>query len=268
VHLVHVLELYTLARKAGMAPPTLALSNQAAAAALDYLQEVAARWNLGEQVTCEVLQEPVIETLLAYVQRIDADLLVMTPRTTDPGHRLWMGSTAHLLSRISPCPILLVNPTEHDAGVPDFRNVLVPLDGSEAAELAIPIAYDLARLTDARVTLMTVTDPQGAPVPAAPLALAAGCSWSVVDGQNVRQSVGEYLDSVAERVLFAGLEACTATVVTRGSAAHQIIAYGATHNADVIVMTTHGEAGNRATLGRVVDQVARTARVPVLLCPV
>jgi nucleotide-binding universal stress UspA family protein len=268
LHLVHVLELYTLARNTGMAPPTLAFGQQALQVARRYLAGVAERLAPGVNVSYEVLPETVIESLLDYVERIDADLLVMTPHSRQPEHRLWLASTAYLLARACSCPILLVNQSER-ATLGDFRHVLVPVDGSAASETAIPVACALASLTDAPLTLMTVSNPDHAPVPAASMAFAPGSSWAGVEAQDCRQVAAEYLAAVAERASFAGLEPCTATVVTRGSVAHQIIAYGRAHEADVIVMSTRGEAGcaSRTALGRISDQVARMADVPVLLCP-
>ena len=36
-----------------------------------------------------------------------------------------------------------------------LRTILVPLDGSELSRTALPVASELARLLDARVTLLT-----------------------------------------------------------------------------------------------------------------
>src|SRR5688572_1008541 len=77
LHLVHVLELDTLAKHAALAPPTMEFSLRAAALAVTYLEEVAARLAGGLRVSCEVLHEPVIDALLRFSTEIGADLIVM-----------------------------------------------------------------------------------------------------------------------------------------------------------------------------------------------
>jgi nucleotide-binding universal stress UspA family protein len=112
LHLVHVLELDTLAKHAALAPPTMEFSLRAAALAVTYLEEVAARLAGGLRVSCEVLHEPVIDALLRFSTEIGADLIVMARHSKRAEYRRRPGSTAQLLTLTSSCPVLLCDPAD------------------------------------------------------------------------------------------------------------------------------------------------------------
>ena len=54
-------------------------------------------------------------------------------------------------------------------------------------------------------------------------------------------------------------------VMRKGNVAEEIAAAGTEHNADLIVMATHGYSGwKKLLLGSVTERVVRTASIPVL----
>lgn len=141
-----------------------------------------------------------------------------------------------------------------------YKHILVPLDGSELAELALPDALSLARMSQAEVTLLQV-------VPLIEDVIGAGTEHAIyVDEQWAahRELAVEYLNAVCEQPECEDLT--IHRVVEMGSAAEMIIDYAHHHPIDLIVMATHGRSGlQRWVYGSVADKVLRGADVPTLL---
>jgi nucleotide-binding universal stress UspA family protein len=137
--------------------------------------------------------------------------------------------------------------------------ILVPLDGSDLAERAAPVAAELARKAGAALELVHVH----VPLPAEPI---------YVDGLPVldehlhplrKRHEQVYLDRAVER-LAAGVTA--RGVILEGGAASALAAHARNAGAALVVMTTHGRGGlERAWLGSVAEALVRLSPVPVLL---
>jgi nucleotide-binding universal stress UspA family protein len=135
-----------------------------------------------------------------------------------------------------------------------YSEILVPTDGSPAADAAIDHAIDLARQYDARLHTLYVVDG------AAYSTLEAGAEIVV---EALESEGKEATERIAEAAADAGVE-CTTTVTT-GTAYRAIRDYVDEHAIDMIVMGTHGRKGlDRYLLGSVTERVVRTAAVPVL----
>jgi nucleotide-binding universal stress UspA family protein len=136
-----------------------------------------------------------------------------------------------------------------------YHRILVPLDGSELAELALAPAALLARRFHAQLWLVHVL----APVP-----LAAGASVRLA-GTAVDQAQ-DYLQDVQRRLEADGL--AVRAIVRWGDPAGEILATAQEGHADLIAMATHGRGGlGRWMIGSVADRVVRTATIPVLVVP-
>jgi len=122
-----------------------------------------------------------------------------------------------------------------------IRSVVVPLDGSELAEAALPWGKALAERFDAKLYLVRVVDID------APADVAAAAR--------------DYLAQTAQRL---GLAAEIA--VRYGDPAAEIIDLVLELPDPAIAMTTHGRSGlGRWLYGSVADRVVRGAGAPVLL---
>lgn len=138
-----------------------------------------------------------------------------------------------------------------------FKAILVPLDGSELAEDALPLAIELARRGQGTLHLLMVHQPMPAWGSLAEPATLAQADVAV------RAQYQHYLPEVAERAGREGVKVVTA--VKEGTAAEQILRYAQSEGIDLVAMTTHGRGGfSRAWLGSVTDAVVRSTRVPVL----
>lgn len=141
-----------------------------------------------------------------------------------------------------------------------YRYILVPLDGSELAELALTDAFALAKHCQAEVTLLQAITP-------AENIVGGSVGYPVfVDEQwSGQEEVAlHYLNSVCKRMVGHSITVHTAVEV--GTAAETIIDYAHQHSIDLIVMATHGRSGlQRWVYGSVADKVLRGADVPILL---
>jgi len=131
-----------------------------------------------------------------------------------------------------------------------LTSILVPLDGSTFADRALPFAVSLARVHDARLSLLHTM----------PIVPAVVQPWSELD-------VAAKLEGMAARVRERGLQATART--TYGDAANTILDAVTEVRADLIVMATHGRSGiGRWFYGSAADQILRQATVPVMMVPV
>ena len=142
-----------------------------------------------------------------------------------------------------------------------YKEILVPLDGSELAEAAVPHAIELAKAFNASVTLLSVVEPVG--VHAQPGAIGPVVSVTL-NIEEEMDRIREYLHGVAERYKDYNVE--IKKVVREGDPASIICDYAHETNADLIVMSTHGRSGiQRWVYGSVADRVLRAAKIPILL---
>jgi nucleotide-binding universal stress UspA family protein len=139
------------------------------------------------------------------------------------------------------------------------RRILLPLDGSEMATIAIPYARALAT-TDTEVVLVrAIPDPT-------PMSEIAGTSSFPIERLITRNRAmaDDYLAAVAD-VLGDGTGAVS-TASAVGDASEVIL--GAVHDrhASMVVVASHGRGFlGRVVVGSVADRVARAAPVPVLI---
>jgi nucleotide-binding universal stress UspA family protein len=124
------------------------------------------------------------------------------------------------------------------------KNLLVPLDGTDLAEAALPIARLLAMTIGAELTLVRVVLPDNEP---------GSSRWPA-----------EYLQRCAAQQHAAGVTAHT--TMRLGEPAEEILALADEIPADLLVMATHGRSGlDRVVLGSVAERVTRRSRIPVIL---
>ena len=138
-----------------------------------------------------------------------------------------------------------------------YKRILLTLDGSGLAELALPHAIAQAECFQAEMILLKVIEP---------LVEKIGKQGAAVDraDEAIRNLAREYLECVA-----AGIHECNIQLrlaVIEGRPYEAIIRYAETEQVDLIVICTRGHSGfNRWLMGSVADRVTRGVRIPVLL---
>jgi acetoin utilization protein AcuB len=139
-----------------------------------------------------------------------------------------------------------------------YKRAIVPLDGSPFAETILPFLQQIAGPLDMEVLLLRVVAPQAiAPIEEPPRVI-------VRDLEPPRVAAEEYLERVAEDLRTRGVR--DGTRVSRGEAAHEILAVARETAADVVAMCTHDRSGfGRFVFGSVAEAVVRWSGIPVLL---
>lgn len=138
--------------------------------------------------------------------------------------------------------------------------VLVPLDGSEFAEAALPIAKRLVERAGGRLYLATADQPSAAVIGPSDLTSALASL-----GEECRLEDQSYLARTAAVLGTVG-EGPVRVSLVDGPAGEAICEEAGRIGADFIVMATHGRnAMDRVWLGSVADYVVRHAARPVLL---
>jgi nucleotide-binding universal stress UspA family protein len=132
---------------------------------------------------------------------------------------------------------------------------MLPLDGSHAAELALPYAVAQAERFRAHLILLRAVEP----------ILYVHYLEALDDTIQQRMDwARDYLESVATGVRERGIP--VKTVVTQGAPHVAITQYAETNQVDLIVICSRGHSGSsRWLMGSVADRIVRGAKVPVLL---
>lgn len=133
------------------------------------------------------------------------------------------------------------------------QTVLVPLDGSILAELALNFAESLARASEARLILLRAVVPY----------TFGGTDEAEARAKAINEAE-RYLAGLVDRLAQRGIEA-EATVLY-GEAAPSIVEAAQLHMVDLVAMCTHGRGGlGRWVYGSVAEEVLATAPTAVLL---
>ena len=137
----------------------------------------------------------------------------------------------------------------------EFRNVLVPVDGSDGAEKALACALSICSALGARLTALAVEG--RLPAYAA----------SLGEVEDVKREKDAYFRGVLERAGALaherGVEATTELVP--GHAAEVITHYASAHGHDLIVIGHRGHFLGDYLLGSTADRVAHRAQCPVMV---
>jgi len=135
-----------------------------------------------------------------------------------------------------------------------YEKILVPLDGSDLAEVALPYAEELAGRLGSDITLLYVCE-------------SAECQYRRMHqsylqkmAENVKQGAERYLGKLVAKEIKVGSE------VLVGNPAEKIVDYADEENIGLTVMSTHGRTGvGRWALGSVAYKVIEAVTRPLAL---
>jgi nucleotide-binding universal stress UspA family protein/predicted transcriptional regulator len=145
------------------------------------------------------------------------------------------------------------------------RILLVPLDGSEQAEAALPWAALLARTQSLPLVLLQVVEPVYLVAPGldGTLPYLSPETYQKIE-QSEHTAAATYLAAVQARLAAEGLTADTIT--RKGPAADTILDVADERGAAFIVLATHARGGlTRVVLGSVAERIVAQATIPLLL---
>ncbi len=141
-----------------------------------------------------------------------------------------------------------------------YKNILVPIDGSETSSIGLTEAIRLATNQGARIRLVHVVNELLVVLPEAYINIG-----SVVE--ELRRAGQLVLDNSEKAVQSAGVEVDTILIEVMGNqAGEQIIRQAQQWGADLIVCGTHGRRGiRRIVMGSDAEYIVRHTSVPILL---
>ena len=123
-----------------------------------------------------------------------------------------------------------------------YEKILVPLDGSEVAEQAIPYVERLTQKLKSEVILITVCLP----------------------GDPLERALTEYIERRAEKIQSLGVNARSLCI--EGDSATSIIDFAEKNKVGLIVISTHGKTGiSHWPLGSIASKVVQRSNIPVFL---
>lgn len=141
-----------------------------------------------------------------------------------------------------------------------FQRILVALDGSQRAELALPLAMRLARIWEGTLFLARVVET----LSEAGLSSGVGATdLRDIEDQGKTEAL-EYLAGKTARSEFTGAQ--MHPIVASGEPASALLEVVRQERIDLVVLCSHGLTGfKRWALGSVAQKVVRQCPVPVLL---
>jgi nucleotide-binding universal stress UspA family protein len=202
------------------------------------------------------------------VKEFEPDMIACATHGRGPVGRLWWGSVGWIALTHSKVPVLLRHPERAlpergDDEASQDRRIMVPLDGLDLAERALPFARQLAEEWGAWLWLFhVVSDMLLAPM-GSPLGSTVPVRRAGDDVEVERRLAGYYLTRLAgslpDKVQVAVCAGPTVDTLARAVRDLEITD---------VVMASHARSGlSRIILGSVADGLVQRLHIPILVIP-
>lgn len=179
--------------------------------------------------------------IMEIAQKEKTDLIVMGTHGAKGFEELFIGSNAHKLTELAPCPVLTV---QTHAMKPGFTNIVLPVDRSLHSREKVGLATTLANAYGAKIHILGLL--------------------SDTDEENGYDKLQIVLDQVQHAVESTSIGYTRHTVKGTHLAA-EALKYGTNVNADlIIIMTDHESALTGLFMGPLAKQIVNHSRIPVL----
>ena len=219
------------------------------------------------QVKGEVVEGYPADEILLYASEHEIDMILMVTHGRSGIGRWLLGSVADKVLQASRMPVWLVRAGAKGAVYNEQLRFLVPLDGSEVAELVLPHVEALSKqrgIQPVEVVLVRVCEPLVVPPVGAP---EASLNWMRVAEEHMmgtRHVAEEYLGGIKNRLEETGIKATVE--VLEGSPADEIINCVNKGHCDLVIMATHGRSGlSRWAYGSVAEKLLLAVSCPIFL---
>jgi nucleotide-binding universal stress UspA family protein len=234
-----------------------------------YLEEVAKR--VGEhlkkraKIKAIVLTGEPAEGIINYAEKNKASVIIMASHGRS-GIRGWvMGSVASKVLEATMVPVLLIRvgkPSKRAPGKHLLERILLPLDGSESGEAAVPYIKELGDRLGSEVILFGV--------------VAAGQHVHTVGGLDYilypepemelfKVEAREYLERLYRR-LAGGKGAVRVELRVGDDVAGEVLRFAKKAKASLIAISAHGHSGiEKWVFGSVASKIVQVSQIPVLL---
>jgi nucleotide-binding universal stress UspA family protein len=215
----------------------------------------------GRPVRAVVCEGDPVDVLVEVAVEQGASLVIVASRGAGASPALTLGSTSLHLALESPVPVLIVPEPSHAVRHLALQRILVAVDGTPGASVAVELAADLAARLGAQVELVRAVEemsvfPLGPAARATTAAEEAAPDWARRDTEAHRRRLRQ--QGVPVHV-----------TVERGEPDEVIRQVAARIDADLIVVATH-RTGQRSEdlLASVSRRIVHVAHRPTLVVPV
>ena len=205
-------------------------------------------------VTSEVLvgDDPA-EAIASYARRMAPALVCIASHARRPVTEAVFGSVASALVQARPGPVVIAGPKYKRPHSSRYSDVLVPLDGSDLAAEALPLAIAMASTLGATLRLIEVTSPR----------LVEAAERAGIPRDDVYES--SELVRVARDLSGDGVTAQW-EVLHGSQVGATVTRYAGEFPAPLVVMSTHGRTGMaKVTAGSVASSIVHAATCPVMV---
>lgn len=274
LHLVHVFAPdYPLATMAAM--PLIVPEVEVTKRVRRHLRNVAKKYSIElRSDDIHAIKGRPFEEICRVARDCDINLIVMATRGNTGLKHLVLGSTAERVVRFSPCPVLVVHTADREepagarekartrTGGVGFGKILVPIDFSECSMRGVAYAKALAEKFGSKLVLLH----------------SVAIQYYVTSDEYARydfpllmrhaeKAARNQMGDLVEKADWDGVKEVESSLQI-GHAGQQICARAIEHDADMIVISTHGTTGlKHALLGSTAEYVVRHASCPVLVVP-
>jgi nucleotide-binding universal stress UspA family protein len=213
----------------------------------------------GVKVETMVAEAPeVYREILAQVDQVHADLLVMGTHGRSGFERLFLGSTAEKVLRKARCPVMTVPPHVPEAmasGPVPFRRIVCGIDFSQSSRVALDYAMSLAQEEAAALAVVHVIETHPMSVDFAPPAAIDVHAWTEEATTRLHELVPDPVRATCS----------VAEVVRQGTPYREILELARELAADLIVLGVHGRrAADLLFFGSTTHHVIREGHCAVL----
>jgi len=229
----------------------------------DYLKEIAALFPDPAAVSSSVRIGKPAEVIVEVAASQKDTLTAMATHGRSGIGRWLLGSVAEKVLHGADNDVMLIRATgqiDKKSAAAPLQRLVVPLDGSELAEKALPCAVELAKKMNLEVVLLRVYLMPGVAYPTG----GHAPDWKLLD-HEARQRASEYLQGKMRQLRNEGLERVSFKVL-EGSAAEKIIDMALEIPDSLIAMASHGASGvGHWVLGSITKRVIRHSETAVLV---
>lgn len=234
------------------------------AEARTYLQQIAGRMEAaGFTPEIVLLEGNAAESVIEYAQTSQADLIALSSHGRS-GISSWnISSVVQKIIQRARRSILLVRAYQaapYAAQEARYRRILLPVDGSQRAEVVIPVAVELARNQEAELHIVHIVQKPEIPH-RTPLTLE---DLDLVNRITERKRVEamKYMDDLKQRL---GMDVET-SVVESESVIRSLHLYEEDVAADLVLLSAHGSSGEtRWPYGSVTFSFITYGTTPLLI---
>jgi nucleotide-binding universal stress UspA family protein len=218
----------------------------------------------GAQASTVLLDGHPAAQIIACAQQSAVDAIVVGTEGKHGFERLFLGSTAEGVVRLTTVPTFVVHqpheaPGAAAAALParKFERILVAIDDSDPSDAALAFALDLAALKQSLVLCCSVVESDEL--------LNQVVSYGYEPApllEELRQTAAALIEAKAGAAQARGLT--IESIIVEGKVPDAILDAAAAYAADIIVMGTHGRRGlRRLFIGSVAESVIRRSVLPV-----